>query len=449
MFTHSIDNSVNSIGVIAPALQASHTHELEVTSTEPGLATPVSNISAAEVSTKLSSRSAELLAIEQTILEFAAEITGRQYGADEPFMATNVTSAQILQLAIAVQVEFEISFSPIQLFNHPTPSRLCDFIGSELGLVVPTPIPVAPEAFMDLSEQTRIGASGLQCRSPAVEATYSQTNTLWYSLSCGHDSVAPVLSPRFAAAALQDAVSSLYVQHGHFITGVQLFEPTLFGMSTAEVKATDPTHRVLLHTALSTFVCARQTPSMMEGSATGVFLGLCNVVDWPLVQKDAGNTVNVFAGHGSDGGAAAGRISYLFGLQGPCLTVNTACSSSIVALDTAWLNLQRKRGAAALVAGTCLHLHISSWQVFCALHALAPDGRCKTFDSRANGYTRAEACGAVLLTEIDKGTLTEVAGTAVNQDGRSASFMAPNGNPLTAALRLITHIYIRQHHSDN
>lgn len=118
----------------------------------------------------------------------------------------------------------------------------------------------------------------------------------------------------------------------------------------------------------------------MRGSAAAVFLGFCNDSNWAHVQRDRGVASTAFSAHGSDSSSAAGRVSYLFGLKGPCWSVNTACSSSLVALDSGYTNLTLQRCEQALVAGVNLQLHAASWVSLSSLNALSPDGQCKTFD---------------------------------------------------------------------
>ena len=95
----------------------------------------------------------------------------------------------------------------------------------------------------------------------------------------------------------------------------------------------------------------------------------------------------------------------------------------------------------ALVAGVNLQLHAGGWAGFCAMGALSKDGKCKTFDAAADGYGRSEAVGAVVLKRLslaqaDSGCILGIVrGTAVNQDGKSASFMAPNGPSQQAVIR--------------
>ena len=137
---------------------------------------------------------------------------------------------------------------------------------------------------------------------------------------------------------------------------------------------------------------------------------------------------------GSAISVAAGRLSYTFGLRGPCASVDTACSSSLVATHFAAAALREGSCAAALVSGVKLILTPSLSAMFTRAGMLAPDGRCKTLDAAADGYVRGEALAAALLHALPGGNggapswaLALLAGSAVNQDGRSSGLTAPNG----------------------
>ncbi len=114
---------------------------------------------------------------------------------------------------------------------------------------------------------------------------------------------------------------------------------------------------MLFEAAFGAIVQAGHIWGSLLGTATGMFLGIANVADWGQPQRDTGAKPGAFGAHGSDGGAAAGRAPYLFGLKGPCFSVNTDCSSSLVALDAAYQNLRLHTCDRTLVAGVCLHLH--------------------------------------------------------------------------------------------
>ena len=127
----------------------------------------------------------------------------------------------------------------------------------------------------------------------------------------------------------------------------------------------------------------------------------------------------------------SGRLSYTLGLTGPCQTTDTACSSSLVAAHQAVSALKLGESPAAAVAGVGM-LTVAVSVAFSAAGMLSALGRCHTFDRRADGYCRGEGCGAFYFsTEADD---VAVSGTAVQQDGPSASLTAPNG---TSQQRLI------------
>lgn len=146
-------------------------------------------------------------------------------------------------------------------------------------------------------------------------------------------------------------------------------------------------------------------------------------------------SITAYTATGNTLSVASGRISYTFGLQGPALTVDTACSSSLVSMHAAFNSLSLHQCAGALNAGANLMLVVDTPAAFAKSGMLSADGRCKTLDSTADGYVRAEAAGAYLLRLLPKSsTPTPVTAafavllsTAVNQDGRSSSLTAPNG----------------------
>ena len=137
----------------------------------------------------------------------------------------------------------------------------------------------------------------------------------------------------------------------------------------------------------------------------------------------------------------ANRLSYQFDLKGPSLAVDTACSSSLVALHLAVQSLRFRESDLALAGGAHLLLTPESTIMLSKLNMMAPDGHCKTFDSRANGFVRGEGCGLVMLKRLtdalsdnDK-IIAIVRGSAVNQDGRSNGITAPNGISQQALIR--------------
>jgi len=139
----------------------------------------------------------------------------------------------------------------------------------------------------------------------------------------------------------------------------------------------------------------------------------------------------------------SGRLSYTFGLSGPAVSVDTACSSALVAIHAAANALKLQQCASTMTGGVNLTLSPDTPAMFSRAGMLSPEGRCKTLDAAADGYVRAEAVGVMMLQAYAAGdagsaagsTLAVLAGSAVNQDGRSSSLTAPNGPAQQEVLR--------------
>ena len=216
------------------------------------------------------------------------------------------------------------------------------------------------------------------------------------------------------------------VRYGGFLAGAQEFDHSCFGVSPAEAAVIDPQHRLLLEVGYSALVATGMRRAMIMRSDAGVYLGIMNV-DYQL-QGRAAQTV--FAATSRSISIAAGRLSFTLGLNGPSQSVDTACSSALVAMHAAASGVLLAEHCDALCASVSLMLSPLASVQYAQATMLSPDGRCKAFDERANGYTRSEGvCSVVLTSSSDrKAALERVGGSAVRQDGRSASLTAPNGS---------------------
>lgn len=149
-------------------------------------------------------------------------------------------------------------------------------------------------------------------------------------------------------------------------------------------------------------------------------------------------SITAYTATGNTLSVASGRISYGFDLRGPTLTVDTACSSSLVSLHSARNSLVMSQCVNAINAGANLMLSVETPAAFAKSGMLSQDGRCKTLDSSADGYVRAEAAGTVLLEHLhseDADLFAILSSTALNQDGRSSSLTAPNGPAQSSVIK--------------
>ena len=172
------------------------------------------------------------------------------------------------------------------------------------------------------------------------------------------------------------------------------------------------------------------------GSATGVYVGVW-ACEYAAVLRRSAAGRSVYAATASACSVVVGRLSFALGLQGPCMSYDTACSSSLAALHGGLRALQHAECTTALVAGVNMIFDPSVSLAEASAGMTSAGGRCHTFDARADGYVRGEACSAMALQLASEAAVGSVMvrGSAVRQDGRSASLTAPNGMAQRALLQ--------------
>ncbi len=286
---------------------------------------------------------------------------------------------------------------------------------------------------LEQANREPIAIIGLGCRFPGAE----NPEAFWRLLREGRDVIREVPKERWDLDAYYDAdpdaPGKMSTRFGGFLEQVDRFDPLFFGISSREAISMDPQQRLLLEVAWEALEHAGIAPEKIEGSATGVFLGICST-DYPQLLLGKGrNTFDAYSATGSSHAIASGRLSYLLGVHGPSLSIDTACSSSLVAVHQACLNLRSRACHMAIAGGVNVIITPDTSIALSKAHMMAPDGRCKTFDASANGFVRGEGCGLVVLKRlrdaVEEGdnVLALIVGSAANQDGRSSGITAPNG----------------------
>ena len=358
-------------------------------------------------------------ATESMLLKHVKEIAAIDIEPAQPLMQAGVTSAHLPKLWQAINSELGpgIKLPRTFAFLYPNVMSIAAFIDKQSGLNV------APEASsicqLPLAPNVNPNRTAGCCIRAAASATPGGRNrpaTLQQTLCAAFD---PLCSIPCSRGFCQSVVEELYVQQGHFLDLVEHFDRSIFNLGKAETSEMDPTHRILLEVVLQASYGAGLRLEAPVAGSTGVFVGY-GESEWPLVQQESNKAVSVFTAHSANGAAGAGRVSFLLGLNGPCIAIDTACSSSLVALHTAFQSLQLGTCNRAYTAGVSLLLHPSSWVAMCKLHALSGGGVCRTFDARADGYGRGEACSVFVVEPDDVCGETNhllLGGTAVNQDG--------------------------------
>ena len=296
---------------------------------------------------------------------------------------------------------------------------------------------------VERSKTEPIAIIGIGCRFPGGA---NDPEAFWRLLRDGVDAIREVPKDRWDIDAYYDpdpdAPGKMYARSGGFLKQIDQFEAEFFGISPREAMSMDPQQRLLLEVSWEALENAGQPPDQLAGSQTGIFMGI-GQNDYAQLQLNSGTPASIQAYDGTGNGFcfASGRLSYVLGLQGPNVAIDTACSASLVAIHLACQSLRSGECNLALAGGVQLTLSPEVTIFLSRAHALSPDGRCKTFDAAANGYGRGEGCGIVVLKRLSDAVangdniLALIRGSAVNHDGRSSGLTVPNKQAQQALIR--------------
>ncbi|NVO09894.1 MAG: SDR family NAD(P)-dependent oxidoreductase [Bacteroidales bacterium] len=230
---------------------------------------------------------------------------------------------------------------------------------------------------------------------------------------------------------------------GGFIKDVDKFDPLFFGISPREAEMMDPQQRVFLETVWKVIEDSGHKVSDLSGTKTGLFVGVA-VHDYADLMNTLQVALDGYTASGNSHCMLVNRISFLLNLRGPSAPIDTACSSSLIAVHRAIESIHTGSSDMAIVGGVQLMLTPAAHISFGMAGMLSDDGKCKTFDKRANGYVRGEGSGAVFLKPLSKAEAdgdhiyAVIKGTAENHGGHATMVTAPNPN---AQAELIVEAY--------
>ncbi|MEU9256162.1 acyltransferase domain-containing protein [Streptomyces sp. NPDC048270] len=358
---------------------------------------------------------------------------------DDLFSTIGIDSMRAVALMGDLSELTGTRLSPALMWSHPSIAALAArVVAGE---------PDAPAALPDTfraapgGEREPIAITGMACRLPQADSL----EEFWELLRSGTDAVSEVPAERWDAAAYLDAnpaaAGKMVTSQAGFLRGpVDTFDPLFFGISPREAQEMDPQQRLFLEVAWEALEDAGLADGRLSGTATGVFAGAIWHDYADLGAADpAGASLHSATGRALN--MVANRLSYVLGLTGPSVVLDSACSSSLLAVHLACQSIWAGESETAVAGGVNLLLSPETMVSLSKFGGLSQDGRCKAFDARGDGFGRGEGAGVIVLKPLSRALADgddvwcTIRGTATNNDGLSNGLTAPNPLAQEAVLR--------------
>jgi amino acid adenylation domain-containing protein len=373
-------------------------------------------------------------------------------GLDDNFFDLGGYSLLLVRMVARLQDAFHKDISVMDLFQHPTVREQAKLLGGEEGedtllqdaqtramrqrfpFGQPAASRRAGDSVLPASSEVPEGIAviGMACRFPGANSV----DLFWKNLQQGVESIRHFTDIELAAMGVPPEIYNApnYVKAASLLDDVDMFDAAFFGYSPREAEITDPQHRLFLECARSALEHAGYDPGSYRG-AIGVFGGAGSnyYAGSSLATLEDNNVVETYQRElGNEKDYLATRVAYKLNLKGPSLTIQTACSTSLVAAHVACQNLWTYQCDIALAGGVSINARMKGGYFCQEGMILSPDGHCRAFDLRAQGTVQGQGVGIVVLKRLsdalaDGDTIHAVIrGSAINNDGASrVGFTAP------------------------
>ncbi|KFE71838.1 SDR family NAD(P)-dependent oxidoreductase [Hyalangium minutum] len=400
--------------------------------------------------------------VQEVLVKSISEILGvrgEDVDLDEHVSDYGFDSISLTKFAALLNKNHGLDVSPTIFFEHATISSFADYLVREYRDVLArallsTDVQAPPAAAKPQAPAPRAAATQAPVATPApgdvravepiaiigMAGRFPGSPNLaryWENLMAGKDLVTEIPRDRFDWRDFygdpQKDPTKTPSRWGGFLQDVDRFDALFFSISPREARSMDPQQRLFLETVWQAIEDAGYPPSQLAGTSTGLFVGVAGS-EYSHLLEQSGAEIDGQAATGNAHSILANRVSFLLDLHGPSEPVDTACSSSLVAVHRAVAAIQAGECDLAIAGGVNVLLTPAGFLAFGKSGMLAGDGRCKTFDQKADGYVRGEGVGAVLLKPLSRALAdgdtiyAVVKGSAVNHGGRANSLTAPNPN---------------------
>ena len=358
-----------------------------------------------------------------------------------PMVELGLSSRDAVAMASDIEDLTGTALTATVAFRHPTIEALAQVIVE--GEVEEAYDEAAQDwvAARGVDGECDIAIVGLGTRYPGDMNTPDE---MWQALLEGRDAITDVPEGRWSEFLDEPRVADRVAKartRGGYLTDIKGFDAEFFALSKMEADNIDPQQRMALELTWEALEHARIPASSLRGESVGVFIGSSNN-DYMFLAVADPTTAHPYAITGNASSIIANRVSYFYDFRGPSMAIDTACSSSLVAIHEGVKALRCGEADVVLAGGVNAMITPIVTIGFDEVGGvLAPDGRIKSFSSDADGYSRAEGGGMMVLKRVADARrdgdeiLAVIAGSAVNHDGRSNGMLAPNPEAQAEVLR--------------
>ncbi|MDF5733062.1 MAG: amino acid adenylation domain-containing protein, partial [Rhizonema sp. PD38] len=351
-------------------------------------------------------------------------------GLDDNFFDVGGNSLRLVQVREELQTIFNQELSMVDMFQNPTVRALGEYLSGQANRTLST------SQSQKNSEQgtSDIAIIAMSGRFPGA----NNIDAFWENLRLGVESISWLSDEELLAAGVQPEMlqNPNYVRANAVLDDIELFDANFFGYNPKEAEILDPQNRLFLECAWETLEQAGYDPQTYAGSI-GVYAGLGasdylleNLYPNQALRKSMGMYQLMLA---TEKDFLPTRAAYKLNLTGPAVNIQTACSTSLVAVHMACQSLLNGECDMALAGGVSISIHQKAGYLYEEGMILSPDGHCRAFDAKAQGTMSGSGVGIVMLKRTkdaiaDRDNIYAIIkGSAINNDGvNKIGFTAPS-----------------------